>query len=102
MNRIRLEMPIEFVFSTIIPIRITDLNYGGHIGNDTFLSLLHEARLQYYLHFGYSEMNLGGFSTIMADVAIEYKKELNYHNVIQIKVSATNFDKLGFDLFYLI
>jgi acyl-CoA thioesterase FadM len=102
MERIKIHLPGNFNFSTIIKIRITDLNYGGHVGNDSFLSLIHEARQQFLLSFGYSEFNIENTSLIMADAAIEFKKELNHRDVIKIGVAANNFDKYGFDLFYKI
>ena len=102
MNRIKLDMPGSFSFSTTIPIRITDLNYGGHVGNDSFLALVHEARLQFLRHHGYSELELEGCGLIMADAAIEFKRELNYGDTVKISVAATGFDKLGFDLVYLL
>lgn len=100
MNRIKINLPDTFQFSTLIPIRITDLNYGGHVGNDRFLSLIHEARQQYLLSYGYQELSIAGVGLIMADVAIEFKKELNYGDIIKISVQAADFDKLGFDIFY--
>ena len=102
MERIKVNLPENFHFSTIIKIRITDLNYGGHVGNDSFLSLIHEARQQFLNHFGYSELKIENVSLIMADASIEFKKELNYGNEIKISVTASGFDKLGFDLFYKI
>jgi YbgC/YbaW family acyl-CoA thioester hydrolase len=100
MNRIKINLPDAFQFSTVIPIRITDLNYGGHVGNDSFLSLIHEARQQYLLSHGYKELSIAGIGLIMADVAIEFKKELNHGDLIKISVQAADFDKLGFDIFY--
>jgi len=35
MARIKILLPEHFSFSCSIPIRITDLNYGNHVGNDT-------------------------------------------------------------------
>ncbi len=102
MERIKINLPETFTFSTTIPIRITDLNYGGHVGNDAFLSLLHEARMQFLHQFGYSEMNVEGVGLIMSDVGIEYKKELAYGDVVKISVAATGLDRIGFDLYYLI
>lgn len=93
-------MPAHFSFSTKISIRITDLNYGGHVGNDSFLSLIHEARQQFLRSHGYAELAIAGTGLIMADVAIEFKKELNYGDVVKISVAADGFDKFGFDLFY--
>ena len=100
MERIKINLPENFSFSTSISIRITDLNYGGHVGNDSFLSLIHEARQQFLNHHGYSELDFAGAGLIMADVAIEYKKELSYRDVVVISVAASGFDKIGFDLFY--
>ncbi|SJZ96126.1 acyl-CoA thioesterase [Sediminibacterium ginsengisoli] len=102
MNRIRLSLPEDFYFSTELTIRITDLNYGGHVGNDAFLSLIHEARQQFLVSHGYTELGFAGYGLIMADVAIEYKKELNYGNSVRISVAAADFDRLGFDLYYKI
>jgi len=102
MERIKVNLPDTFYFSTNISIRISDVNYGGHVGNDSLLSLIHEARLQYLKHHGYSEMDVEGVGLIMCDVAIEYKRELAYGNTIKVSVVANGFDRLGFDLFYLI
>lgn len=100
MERIKINLPENFNFSTHIKIRITDLNYGGHVGNDSFLSLIHEARQQFLKHFGYSEFQLENASLIMIDSAIEYKNELNYGDEIKISVAANGFDKFLFDIFY--
>lgn len=101
MERIKVSLPDNYPFSTIISIRITDLNYGGHVGNDVFLSLVHEARLQFLDHYGYSELNFAGTGLIMADAAIEFKRELVYGDEVKISVAAKDFNKLGFDIFYL-
>ena len=102
MNRIKLNLPPVFPFTTELVIRITDLNYGGHVGNDVFLSLIHEARQQYLLSLGYQELSFEGTGLIMADVALEYKKELNHLDRIRIGVVAADLDNLGFDLYYKI
>ena len=70
MARIKIDLPQNFSFRTEIPVRITDINYGGHAGNDTILSLIHEARMQFLANSGYSELNFEGTSLIMADVGI--------------------------------
>jgi acyl-CoA thioester hydrolase len=45
MPRVKIELPESWTFRTDIPIRITDINYGNHMGNDSFLGILHEARM---------------------------------------------------------
>lgn len=100
MSRIKIQLPEQFSFSTSIPIRITDLNYGGHVGNDTVLSLLHEARVQFLKSFGYAELEFEGVSLIMSDVGIEFKQELFYGDVVKAFVTANNFTKVSFDVYY--
>ena len=102
MERIKLQLSPQFLFTTNLTIRITDINYGGHVGNDSFLSLIHEARQQFLNYYGYSELNFAGVGLIMVDTAIEYKKELNYGEAVKISVAAVNFNKIGFDLHYLL
>ena len=100
MERVKINLPGHFSFSTIIKIRITDLNYGGHVGNDSFLSLIHEARQQFLNHFGYTELELENVSLIMVDAALEFKKELNYGDEVKISIAVNGFDRYGFDIFY--
>lgn len=100
MPRIKVAIPDHVSFETAIPVRITDLNYGAHLGNDALLSILHEARLQLLKHFGYTELDLGGASLIMADVAIEYKGEGFYGDVLTLRLAFDDVHKYGFDITY--
>ena len=75
MPRIKIEIPERFIYKTEIPIRITDINYGGHLGNDSLLSIIHEARVRFLKNLGYSEANVEGSGIIMIDSAIQYKSE---------------------------
>jgi acyl-CoA thioester hydrolase len=100
MPRIKVAIPAHVSFEATIPVRITDLNYGAHLGNDALLSILHEARLQLLHHFGYTELDLGGASLIMADVAIEYKGEGFYGDVLTLKLAFDDVHKYGFDITY--
>jgi len=102
MDRIKLQLTSSYPFSTELIIRITDLNYGGHVGNDVVLSLVHEARQQFLAHYGYKELDFAGTGLIMVDAAVEYKRELNYGEQVKISVAAVHFDKLGFDLHYIL
>lgn len=93
-------MPDSFSFSIYIPIRITDINYGNHVGNDAILALIHEARMQFLRHFGFTELEFAGVGLIMADAGIEFKNELFYGETVTISVSCTGFSKVSFDLYY--
>lgn len=100
MPKTRLQLPDRFPFTTQIPVRVTDLNYGGHVGNDSILSLIHEIRVQFLVHHGYEEFNLAGAGLIMTDVAIEFRSELFYGDILWASVAASEFSKVGFELYY--
>lgn len=102
MSRIKIDLPEKFQFTTQIPVRITDLNYGSHLGNDSVLSIIHEARVQYLTSLGYSELDLAGVGLIMADVAIEFLQEAFYGDIIQASIAAGDIKRVSFDLFYLL
>jgi acyl-CoA thioester hydrolase len=100
MARTRLDLPEQFSFKTSIPVRITDLNYGNHVGNDSVLSIIHEARVQFLKHYGYSELKIEEASLIMSDVTIEFKAEIFYGDTITVMVTAGDFARVSFDIFY--
>jgi len=100
MNRIKIQLPEVFSFSTTLSVRITDLNYADHLGNDSVLSIIHEARQQYLLSKGFKELNIDGFGLIMADSMVEYKKEIKYADKLIVSVAVMDFDKIGFDFYY--
>ena len=100
MARSSIQLPGEFSFTCSIPVRITDINYGGHAGNDALLSLLHEARMQWLGSLGYTEMEFAGASMIMRDVTIEFKNELFYGDTVLAAIAAAEISKIGFDLVY--
>jgi acyl-CoA thioesterase FadM len=63
-------------FSTEITVRITDINYGGHLANDTVLSYFHEARVRYLAALGVSEADIGDETALtQTEAHIEYKNE---------------------------
>ena len=100
MARIKMEFPGKHVFSTEIPLRISDINYGGHLGHDSILSLTHEARVRFFYGLGFTELEVDGPGIILSDVAIVYRSEGFYGDVVVIDIAVCDFTKYGCDLVY--
>ncbi len=100
MERVKLDLPDRFDFSTDIPIRIEDINYGGHLGNDAVLSLIHEARVQFLNKHRFTESNVDGSGLIMVDAAIVYKSQAFYGETLTVQIAAGAFSRAACDLFY--
>ena len=99
--RVKLKIPSIFHFETILTIRVSDLNYGGHLGNDSFLTLAHESRVQFFKSINMTERNFFGKSLIMADSIVIYKSQGFLGDEVNVKISITNCRSHGFQLFYL-
>lgn len=100
MARVRIELPENMLFVGSIPVRITDINHGGHVGNDSIVSIIHEARIQFLNKLGYEELDMEKVGLVMSDLAVEYKIELFYGDVINVYVKAGDFTRISFDVYY--
>ncbi len=100
MPRIKIILPRTFSFSTELPVRITDINYGGHLANDAFLAIAHEARVRFLGSMGYTEHAVEGAGMIMSDAAIEYKAEVFYGDVLKVDVGVSDLRSAGCDFVY--
>jgi acyl-CoA thioesterase FadM len=103
MGRVKIKFPDDNpIYTAIVPVRITDINYGGHLGNDKVLTIIHEARIQMLDSWGYTELEAGGNSLIMADVMIAYKAEAFYGDTLDIAIYTDELTDRSFDLLYKI
>lgn len=102
MARVKLALPEEFKFETDITVRITDINYGGHLGNDSVLAIIHEARVRFLKSFGYSEMDVEGAGLIQSDAVIVFKSEGFYGDIVNAQVTVNDFSATGCDFVFLL
>lgn len=102
MARIKISIPQNQIATVKIPVRITDINYGNHLGNDSLVSIVHEARVQWLKSNQYSELEIEGVGLIMSDLAVEYLNESFYGDELQINIAATEITKVSFELYYTV
>lgn len=100
MARVKITIPEKWLFDCTIPVRIADINYGQHLGNDALVSMLHEARVQWLQALNYSELNIEGAGLIMADLAVMYKNESFYGDILQFKLYLGETSAVSFELVY--
>lgn len=100
MARVKLDLPEHFVFSTELDVRVSDINYGNHVGNDRMVSLLHEARLRYFRSQDFSEFNIAGLGVMVTDVVVSFLAESFVGERLIIHVGLTDFNKYGCDVVY--
>ncbi|WP_163577490.1 acyl-CoA thioesterase [Halomonas faecis] len=83
MERIRLDFPdAAIIHRQALAVRITDMNYGRHLGHDALVSLLHEARVAALASLGLAEWDLGGCASVVADLAVQYQAEARWPDAL--------------------
>jgi len=102
MARVQIELPGSWLFRTRMDVRVTDVNYGGHLGNDRVLGLAHEARVRLLASCGLSEKDVGGVGLIMADAALVFRGEAFLGDELDVAVGAIEVRRSSFDLVYLL
>jgi acyl-CoA thioester hydrolase len=100
MPRLRLKPLDVYSFTTEIEVRYTDLNYGGHLGNDRLLALIQEARAAFLGQYGFSELDCDGVALTMADSVILYQGEAFAGDLLRFEVAVGETTHSGFRLFY--
>ncbi|HUZ57214.1 MAG TPA: thioesterase family protein [Hanamia sp.] len=100
MARLKIKLPQKPLFSILIPVRITDINYGNHVGNNSIVEIIHEARVQFLNQNNFTEFNIAGTSLIMSELCVEFKNESFYKDLLQVKIFAGEISRVSFELFY--
>lgn len=100
MPRVKVEIPEHFDFAMEMDVPIAFINRGNHLGNDSLVSCLNEARLAFMrARFG-DPYTVDGAAMINADLAIEYRSEAYHGDRLRIEVAANDFHKFGCDFVY--
>lgn len=102
--RVKLDHQKTPVFNTTIEVTIGDINYGNHMGNDRFLTLMQEVRLRWLQSLGFKNEkeidHLAGL--IVVDAAIQFKAEVFHGDRLNVSLALDEVSSKGFDLYYVI
>ena len=103
MSRLKIQLPTTKLPGTFtIPVRITDINYGNHVGNHSIVEILHEARMQFLHAHGYNELDIGGAALIMNELLVSYKNEAFYGDWLLVELFCGEITPVSFELYYRI
>jgi len=87
-------------FETELVVRVSDLNYGGHLGNDRVLTLFHEARVRWLASLGWTELDLDGVGLIQTEAHLRYRAQARLGDVLTCSVSVADVQSRRFNLRY--
>ncbi|PTS84277.1 thioesterase [Pseudomonas sp. HMWF032] len=103
MARLKLEFPEDqFCYSTHLTVRVTDINAANHLGNDSMISMISEARARFLFEFGIVETQEDGTGIIVTDLATTYRAEAHARDQLLFEVGVMDFNKYGGDITFRI
>ncbi|MCU0369900.1 MAG: thioesterase family protein [Bacteroidales bacterium] len=85
-----------------ISVRVGDINYGGHMGNDKALLVFHDARIHFLQSLGFTENNIGGPGIIMRDAHVTFRKEVFLHDVLLVDAGIDDVSNSAFNMIYTV
>lgn len=103
MARLQLHFPEDqYCYSTLLTVRVTDINGANHLGNDSMISMISEARARFLFEFGVPETEGDGTGIIVTDLATTYRAEAHARDGLLFEVGVMDFNKYGGDITFRI
>ncbi|TWI53037.1 acyl-CoA thioesterase FadM [Pseudomonas duriflava] len=103
MARIELNLPSDqFYFTTYQTVRSTDINAGGHLSNESMISMISEARTRFMFYYGIRDGSEDGIGTMVTDLATVYLAEAFARDKLQFDIGVMDFNKYGGDMIFRI
>jgi len=87
-------------FKIDIAVRISDINYGGHLGHAELITITHQARLKFFSKFSLKEDDLGGAGIIVKCLSVQYNGEAFFDDVLHVSITITKIGKASCDFNY--
>ena len=102
MARLTLDFPEDqYYYRTQLTVRVTDINGANHLGNDSMISMISEARARFLFEFGIKEADQQ-HGIIVTDLATTYKAEAHARDALLFEVGVMDFNKYGGDIIFRI
>ncbi|MDN4054797.1 thioesterase family protein [Massilia sp. YIM B02763] len=101
MARLQLTFPEDqYCYTTLLTVRVTDINAADHLGNDSMISMISEARARFLFEYGVAETERDGTGIIVTDLATVYRAEAHARDQLLFEVGVMDFNKYGGDVIF--
>ena len=99
MARLTLTFPEDqYYYTTLLTVRVTDINAANHLGNDSMISMISEARARFLFEYGVADTERDGTGIIVTDLATTYRAEAHARDQLLFEVGVMDFNKYGGDI----
>jgi acyl-CoA thioester hydrolase len=96
--------PGDYPFAHRIRTRFAETDAMGIVHHAAYLPYLEEARVAYLRHLGhpYEEVRRDGFNFAVLEVAVRYRRPLEFDELVDVRLRAGAVTRASFQLAYLL
>ncbi len=103
MARLSLQFPEDqYGYRTQLTVRVADIHGANHLGTDSMISMISEARARFLFEFGIPEVPVEGVGIIVTDLATTYRAEAHARDQLLFEVGVMDFNPYGGDITFRI
>lgn len=90
------------MFEMDYKVIVSDINYGGHLGNERALIIFQQTRMEWLNSIGFDEVYLGeeGKGLIQLESHVYYKKEIMLGEILKCVIKEIVVARSNFDIVY--
>ena len=87
-------------FETEYKVIVSDINYGGHMGNERALIIFQQARMEWLNSIGYDEADIEGKGLIQLESHVYYLKEVFMGEILLCWITGVQPERITFNIEY--
>lgn len=87
-------------FETEYKVIVSDINYGGHMGNERALIIFQQTRMEWLNSLQYDEANIEGAGLIQLESHVYYLKEVFLGEKLLCRITEIQPERITFNIVY--
>ncbi len=88
------------LYETDYKVIVSDINYGGHMGNERALIIFQQTRMEWLNSIGYDEANIEGKGLIQLESHVYYLKEVFLGEILLCRIVNVQPERITFNIEY--
>ena len=91
---------MDKIYEIDYKVIVSDINYGGHMGNERALIIFQQTRMEWLTSIGYDEADIEGKGMIQLESHVYYMKEVFMGENLRCRITGIEPERITFNINY--
>ena len=91
---------MDKIYEMDYKVIVSDINYGGHMGNERALIIFQQTRMEWLTSIGYDEADIEGKGMIQLESHVYYIKEVFMGENLRCRITGIEPERITFNINY--